>query len=213
MKIMQNKSTRNFNIFDHHPHKEEIIFLSEKDKDLRSLFLTYCSFKPFKRKKGFEGLVQLITEQQLSVVSAKAIFDRLKKLLPTFNPENFLKETELNLKSTGLSRPKISYCRSLAKNIISGELSFSHIHKMNDEDLKKSLCKIKGIGNWTAECYMLASLNRRDIWPAKDIGLQVAVQRTKHLKKRPTEDEMIEIGSKWKPYRSIVANVLWASYD
>jgi DNA-3-methyladenine glycosylase II len=84
---------------------------------------------------------------------------------------------------------------------------------MNDEDLKKTLCRIKGIGNWTAECYMLASLNRRDIWPVKDIGLQVAVQRTKHLKKRPTEDEMIEIGSKWKPYRSIVANILWASYD
>jgi len=158
-------------------------------------------------------LVQLITEQQLSVVSAKAIFDRLKKLLPTFDPESFLKETDLNLKSTGLSRPKIGYCRSLAKNIISGDLSFSLIHKMNDEDLKKTLCRIKGIGNWTAECYMLASLNRRDIWPVKDIGLQVAVQRTKHLKKRPTEDEMIEIGSKWKPYRSIVANVLWASYD
>jgi DNA-3-methyladenine glycosylase II len=175
--------------------------------------LTYSSFKPFKRKKGFEGLVQLITEQQLSVVSAKAIFDRLKKLLPTFDPVSFLKETDLNLKSTGLSRPKISYCRSLAKNIISGNLSFSLIHKMSDEDLKKTLCRIKGIGSWTAECYMLASLNRRDIWPAKDIGLQVAVQRTKYLKKRPTEDEMIEIGSKWKPYRSIVANVLWASYD
>jgi DNA-3-methyladenine glycosylase II len=89
-------------------------------------------------------LVQLITEQQLSVVSAKAIFDRLKKLLPTFDPESFLKETDLNLKSTGLSRPKISYCRSLAKNIISGNLSFSLIHKMNDEDLKKTLCRIKG---------------------------------------------------------------------
>ena len=213
MKRIQNKFIKNCNIFDHHPYKEEIIFLSEKDRDLRSLFLTYSSFKPFKRKKGFEGLVQLITEQQLAVVSAKAIFDRLKKLLPTFDPESFLKETDLNLKSTGLSRPKIGYCRSLAKNIISGDLSFSSIHKMNDEDLKKTLCRIKGIGNWTAECYMLASLNRRDIWPVKDIGLQVAVQRTKHLKKRPTEDEMIEIGSKWKPYRSIVANVLWASYD
>ena len=210
---MYDKLINNFNIFDHHPYKKEIIFLSERDRDLRSLFLTYSTFRPFKRKKGFEGLVQLITEQQLSVVSAKAIFDRLKNLLPNFDPENFLNETDANLRSTGLSRPKIQYCKCLSESIISGELSFSRIHKMSDENIKKSLCSIKGIGDWTAECYMLASLERRDIWPVKDIGLQVAVQRIKSLKKRPTEVEMTKIGLNWKPYRSIVANVLWASYD
>ena len=173
----------------------------------------YPYFQPFKRKKGFEGLVQLITEQQLSVVSAKAIFDRLKKLLIIFEPKDFLRLTDLDLRTTGLSRPKIKYCRILAENIISGDLSFNLIHKMDDEELKKSLCKIKGIGEWTAQCYMLASLNRRDVWPVKDIGLQVGVQRIKKLKKRPTEDEMIKIALSWKPYRSIVANVLWTSYD
>ena len=208
---MQN--TNNLDLFDTHPYKEEILFLSKKDSDLRSLFLMYPYFQPFKRKKGFEGLVQLITEQQLSVVSAKAIFDRLKKLLIIFEPMDFLKLTDLDLRTTGLSRPKIKYCRILAENIISGDLSFNLIHKMDDEELKKSLCKIKGIGEWTAQCYMLASLNRRDVWPVKDIGLQVGVQRIKKLKKRPTEDEMIKIALSWKPYRSIVANVLWTSYD
>jgi len=208
---MQNKN--NLDIFDTHPYKEEILFLSKKDSALRSLFLMYPYFEPFKRKEGFEGLVQLITEQQVSVASAKAIFDRLKKLLILFEPKDFLKLTDLNLRTTGLSRPKIKYCRILAENIISGDLSFSLIHKMDDEELKESLCKIKGIGEWTAQCYMLASLHRRDVWPVKDIGLQVGVQRIKKLKKRPTEDEMINMGLNWKPYRSIVANVLWASYD
>ena len=84
---------------------------------------------------------------------------------------------------------------------------------MNDENLIKNLTNIKGIGEWTAECYMLASLDRPDIWPVKDLGLQVAIQRVKNLKTRPSEEKMIEISEVWRPYRSIVANVLWASYD
>jgi len=200
-------------LFKNHPYKEEIFFLSKKDVDLKSLFLMHSNFRPFKRKKGFEGLVQLITEQQLSVASAKAIFNRLKKIVPIFKPKEFLQKNDLQLQSTGLSRPKISYCRILAERIISKDLSFRVVHKMNDEELKKELCKIKGIGAWTAECYMLASLQRRDIWPVKDVGLQVAIQRIKNLKSRPTEKEMVMLASEWQPYRSIVANALWASYD
>jgi DNA-3-methyladenine glycosylase II len=207
------KDNKSLHIFDGHPHKEEILFLSTNDIHLQSLFLKYPNFKPFKRKKGFEGLVQLITEQQLSVASAKAILGRLKKILLVLGPEEFLKVDDHTLQSTGLSRPKINYCRILAESIISGETSFHLIHKMDDENIKKSLCKIKGIGEWTAECYMLASLQRRDIWPAKDLGLQVAVQGLKNLQTRPSEEEMIEIASSWKPYRSIVASILWASYD
>ncbi|MFT7267199.1 MAG: DNA-3-methyladenine glycosylase II [Porticoccus sp.] len=200
-------------LFKNHPYKEEIFFLSKKDVDLKSLFLRHSGFRPFKRKEGFEGLVQLITEQQLSVASAKAIFNRLKKTVPIFKPKEFLQKNDLQLQSTGLSRPKIGYCRILAERIISKDLSFRVAHQMNNEELKKELCKIKGIGTWTAECYMLASLQRRDIWPAKDVGLQVAIQRIKNLKSRPTEKEMVVLAAEWQPYRSIVANVLWASYD
>ena len=172
-------------LFKNHPYREEIFFLSKKDVDLKSLFLMHSNFRPFKRKKGFEGLVQLITEQQLSVASAKAIFNRLKKIVPIFKPKEFLQKNDLQLQSTGLSRPKIRYCRILAERI----------------------------GAWTAECYMLASLQRRDIWPVKDVGLQVAIQRIKNLKSRPTEKEMVMLAAEWQPYRSIVANALWASYD
>ena len=112
-----------------------------------------------------------------------------------------------------MSRQKILYCRILAESIKNKQLNFRELHKMDDEELKKNLIKIKGIGEWTAECYMLAALDRPEIWPVKDLGLQVAVQRIKNLKKRPSEEKMKKISKIWKPYRSTVANVLWASYD
>ena len=201
------------NLFKDHPNKKEIIYLSKKDKDLKDLFLRYPEFPSFKRPKGFEGLVRLITEQQLSVASAKAIFLRIKKLTPVFSPKQFLKISNSNLKKTGLSRPKINYCNILASEILSGELSFRSLHKLDDDKLKKRLCEIKGIGEWTAECYMLASLGRKDIWPVKDLGLQAALKEIKNLDSRPDEKEMLELAISWMPYRSIAANVLWASHD
>ncbi len=196
-----------------HQLKKEIFYLIEKDKDLEMLFLENCNFRKFKRPKGFEGLIRLITEQQLSVASAKAIFLRIKKKLNRFSPEEFLKLSDKVLKETGLSRQKISYCRILAESIKNKEISFYKLHKMDDELLKENLIKIKGIGEWTAECYMLASLDRPDIWPVKDLGLQMAVKKIKRFDARPTEEEMRNLSEIWKPYRSTVANVLWASYD
>ena len=196
-----------------HPLKKEIFYLIKKDKDLESLFLDNSNFGKFKRPKGFEGLIRLITEQQLSVASAKAIFLRIKKKLKRFSPVEFLKLSDKVLKETGLSRQKISYCRILAESIKNKEISFYKLHRMNDQELKENLIKIKGIGEWTAECYMLASLDRPDIWPVKDLGLQVAIKNVKGFDTRPSEEEMKNISELWKPYRSTVANVLWASYD
>ena len=196
-----------------HPQKKEIFYLIKKDKDLESLFLDNSNFGKFKRPKGFEGLIRLITEQQLSVASAKAIFLRIKKKLKRFNPVEFLKLSDKVLKETGLSRQKISYCRILAESIKNKEISFYKLHRMNDQELKENLIKIKGIGEWTAECYMLASLDRPDIWPVKDLGLQIAIKNVKGFDTRPSEEEMKNISEIWKPYRSTVANVLWASYD
>ena len=138
---------------------------------------------------------------------------RIKKLIPVFSPKQFLKISNSNLKKTGLSRPKINYCNILASEILSGELSFRSLHKLDDDELKKRLCEIKGIGEWTAECYMLASLRRRDIWPVKDLGLQAAIKEIKNLDSRPGEEEMLALAISWMPYRSIAANVLWASHD
>ena len=193
--------------------KEQLSYLLKSDEDLKDLINSIPKIVPFKREKGFEGLVRLICEQQLSVASAKAIFDRLAKVVSPFEAKKFLKVSKKDLQKTGLSRQKISYCTGLANACISGNLDFNALHKMDDEGLSKELCKVKGIGKWTADCYMLASLKREDIWPVGDLGLQISVQKLKKLSKRPSEKELEEISLKWKPYRTLVANMLWNSYD
>tara|TARA_A100001015_G_scaffold166809_1_gene185433 strand:- start:4883 stop:5476 length:594 start_codon:yes stop_codon:yes gene_type:complete len=193
--------------------KEQLSYLLKSDEDLKDLIKSIPKIVPFKREKGFEGLVRLICEQQLSVASAKAIFDRLAKIVSPFEAKKFLKVSKKDLQKTGLSRQKIDYCTGLANECISGNLDFNALHKMDDEGLSKELCKVKGIGKWTADCYMLASLKREDIWPVGDLGLQISVQKLKKLPKRPSEKELEEISLKWKPYRTLVANMLWNSYD
>ena len=193
--------------------KEQLSYLLKSDKDLKELIKSVPKIVPFKREKGFEGLVRLICEQQLSVASAKASFDRLAKIVSPFEAKNFLKVSKKDLQITGLSRQKIDYCTGLANACIAGDLDFTTLHRLNDEDLRKELCKIKGIGKWTADCYMLASLKREDIWPVGDLGLQISVQKLKKLSNRPSEMELEEISIKWKPYRTLVANMLWNSYD
>lgn len=199
--------------FKDHKSKEKIFYLAKKDQDLIDLFINFSNFGEYKRDKGFKGILQLIIEQQLSVASANAIYKKLKGKMPNISPGSFLKLKKSDLKNCGLSKQKINYLTDLAKKCEKKEINFRKIHKMDDENLVQEITKIKGIGPWTAQCYMLASLNRDDVWPVADLGLMEAVRRMKGLKKRPSEDDMEKISQIWRPYRSTVANVLWASYD
>ncbi len=200
-------------IYKDHKSKKKIFYLAKKDKDLIDLFINFSNFEEYKKNKGFKGILQLIIEQQLSVASANAIYKKLKAKMINISPESFLKIKEGELKKCGLSKQKINYLTGLAKKCVSKEINFRKIHKMNDEDLVNGITKIKGIGPWTAQCYMLAALDRDDIWPVADLGLMEAVKRIKKLKTRPSEEDMERISQIWRPYRSTVANVLWASYD
>ena len=200
-------------VFKNHKSKEKIFYLVKKDKDLIDLFINFSDFGEYKRDKGFKGILQLIIEQQLSVASANAIYKKLKGKMPNISPGSFLKLKKSDLKNCGLSKQKINYLTELAKKCEKKEINFRKIHKMDDENLVQEITKIKGIGPWTAQCYMLASLNRDDVWPVADLGLMEAVKRIKKLKERPSEEDMEKISQIWRPYRSTVANVLWASYD
>ena len=167
----------------------------------------------FNKKKGFEGLVNLIVEQQLSVASAKAIFNRMKELIKPFTPKKFIEVKEVDLKKVGLSFQKINYCRGISKKIIHGDLNLKNLEEMSDADAIKELVKIKGIGEWTAKCYLLGCLKRIDIWPSSDLGLIVAIQRLKGMEERPKELTIEEIAEPWSPYRSVAALLLWSTYD
>jgi len=167
----------------------------------------------FNKKKGFEGLIALIVEQQLSVASAKAIFNRIKDLIKPFTAKKFIEIKETDLKKAGLSSQKINYCKGIANKIISGDLNLKKLEKKSDAEAIKELVKIKGIGEWTAKCYLLGCLKRIDIWPSSDLGIIVAIQKLKDMEERPKELTIEEIAEPWSPYRSVAALLLWSTYD
>ena len=167
----------------------------------------------FNKKKGFEGLISLIVEQQLSVASAKAIFNRVKKLIKPFTASKFIEVKEVDLKKAGLSFQKINYCKGIANKIITGDLTLKKLERKSDSEVIEELVKVKGIGEWTAICYLLGCLKRIDVWPSSDLGLIVAVQKLKGMEERPKKLTIEEIAEPWSPYRSVAALLLWSAYD
>ena len=167
----------------------------------------------FKKTGGFEGLISLIVEQQLSVASAKAIFSRVKLICGDFEATTFLRISEEELKATGLSRQKVTYCRNVAEAVVNKTLDFKKLEKMADQEVVAKLVQIKGIGEWTAQCYLMACMKRLDAWPSADLGLIVAIQKIKKIKERPKSLTIEKIAEPWKPYRSIAALLLWSTYD
>lgn len=167
----------------------------------------------FVRPSGFEGICSLIIEQQISVKAANSIRKRVFGLMKRVCAHDFLANDPKYFKLAGLSGPKIKYLTNIAENILTGKLALDKLHDMSDEEAKKYLCLQKGIGAWTADCYLMASLGREDIWPIGDIGLQEGVRRLKDLKERPSIEDMTFLAREWRPFRSVAANLLWADYD
>ena len=189
-------------------------YLSEKEPEFKKI-LKEKNYKiaPFSKKDGFEGLISLIVEQQLSVASAKAIFGRVKKLVNPFNAKKFLEVQPSKFKQAGLSKQKIDYCTGIANKIIDKELNLKLLADKEDQEVIKELTKIRGIGDWTAQCYLMACLKRLDAWPSSDLGLLVAIQRLKKLGERPDYLTIEKMSETWAPYRSIAALILWSTYD
>ena len=165
--------------------------------------------KFFLRPSGFEGICSLVIEQQISVAAAESIKNKVFHLMDNVCSSKFIDLEESLLRSAGLSRPKINYLKGIAEYEISGKLEFNKINVMDDDEAREYLCRLKGIGNWTADCYLMACHGRQDIWPIGDIGLQEGVRKLKNLTERPDINEMIAIANDWRPYRSVAANLLW----
>ena len=193
---------------------EGVQYLCEKDPHLKKIVKKRKGqINLFIRPSGFNGLINLIVEQQLSVASAKAIFGRLKKSITPFSAKQFL-QTEIEVfRAAGLRYQKINYCRGIAEACLSKEINFSSLTQLSNEEIVRELTKFKGIGEWTAQCYLLGCMSRKAAWPSSDLGLQVAIQRLKGLKTRPLKLTTEEIAEPWRPFRSVAALILWSSYD
>ncbi len=192
--------------------EKALVILRQQDPKIDEI-LTQLGFPGWrKRRSGFPTLVRIILEQQVSLASGKAVFDRLQLALPHFTPRNFLKLSPENLRQIGFSRQKTRYCTELAEKIKDGDLRLGDLEKMSEKSIRDELIQVTGIGRWTIDIYLMEALKRPDIWPAGDLALAIAVQRLMKLKKRPTPEKLDKISKKWKPWRSVAARVFWHSY-
>jgi DNA-3-methyladenine glycosylase II len=161
---------------------------------------------------GLPGLLQMVTEQFLSLSAAAAIWKRLDTRLTPCDPRSVLGCPQEELQALGLSRAKAKSFHGLAEAVHSGSFSFEALAKMDDAAAHKALVALPGIGPWTADIYLLSVLLRSDAWPWGDVALQVAAQDLFRLQDRPAKLEMIELGEGFRPYRAVAARLLWAHY-
>jgi DNA-3-methyladenine glycosylase II len=164
------------------------------------------------REPGFGTLVHIILEQQVSLASAKAAFDRLCREVSPLTPSGLLGLDDETMKAIGFSRQKASYARKLSTGILEGSIYLDELDKLDDEAVRSALLGIDGVGPWTADIYLLMAMLRPDIWPAGDLALAVALQRLKGLDSRPDEAAMREFAEVWRPWRAVAARVLWHYY-
>jgi DNA-3-methyladenine glycosylase II len=155
---------------------------------------------------------RLILEQQVSLLSARAAFMKLRKKVGRITPKNILQLTDKELRESYVSRQKTSYLRNLAKAILDGTLSLNKLKHLTDDLVIKELVKIKGIGNWTAESYLLLCLRRTDIFPIGDIALRNSIRKIKKLPAESPHEKMLSMAESWRPYRSIATQLFWHAY-
>jgi DNA-3-methyladenine glycosylase II len=173
----------------------------------------HCGLPPVRgQEAGFAGLIRIMPSQQVSVYAARAILGRLREAADPLTPESFLALDEVALKRIGFSRQKVRYGRALAEELLAGRLDLEGLEALDDDDAIAELIRVKGIGRWTAEIYLLFALRRADVWPVDDLAVQVAAQRLKGLAERPSRAVMLEIGEAWRPHRSAAARFLWHFY-
>ena len=163
----------------------------------------------------FTGLCRIITSQQVSTKAAAAIFERFCGLFPHKKPTavKVLALSEQELRSAGLSSSKINSIRDLARHIAEKELDLKNIEKREDEEIRASLIKVKGIGPWSAEMFLIFYLGREDIFSPGDLGLRTAIMKLYRKKKLPSPEASAKMARRWSPYRSYACRILWESLN
>lgn len=189
-----------------------ISIVCDRDPDLAAVVTTHGPPPMWSREPGFASLVHIILEQQVSLASARAAFDRLLETVTELDPTEFSNLDDEQLRCIGFSRRKTRYCRNLARAIRRGSLDIGALDGMDDHSIREELLAISGIGPWTADIYTLMALRRPDVWPTGDLALKVAAQHLKKLPSRPSADDLAVIGESWKPWRSVAARILWHYY-
>jgi DNA-3-methyladenine glycosylase II len=188
-------------------------------QDIKKLTASYKIFSNIKdlygipsswqRPQGFVSLSRIILEQQVSLASAEAHFNKLNGYIKNFTPKEILKLTDEEMRACQISRQKAKYLRELSNTVISQELIFEELQKLSPGEVRKKLTSIKGIGDWTTDIYLMFCMQSKDIFPLGDIAL---INTIKELTKVKTKSGIVRLTQKWKPYRSLAAYFLWYYY-
>lgn len=181
------------------------------DPHLAHVYETYGPPPLWDRPTGFSTLLQIILEQQVSLASAKACFDKLTARLGDVDPDSVLTLSDAEMKTVGFSRQKTAYARHLSEAVLEKCIDLDDLHHLPDREVKAELIKLKGVGEWTSDIYLLMAMLRPDVMPKGDIALHSAWHKLSG-EPRPTSDDFVAMAERWKPYRSVAARLLWHFY-
>jgi len=186
--------------------------LALMDKDFARTLAILGPPPLWERVPGFETLIRIILEQQVSLASADAMFGRLKMNIRPLTPAAVIAAGERFLRSFGVTRQKAAYFMNVAHALQNGELDLEALGQESDTAVLEKLTSVKGIGQWSAKIYLLMALCRPDIWPVGDVALATAFKNLKGRSERPAQAELNEIAKAWSPHRATAARMLWHYY-
>lgn len=187
--------------------------LARREKAFANVLERHGRPEPRVSEPGATTLLRTIVGQQVSVAAARSMWSKLEAAYGA-PPDlaKILKASDEDLRQAGLSRQKAGYARSLAQLVLSGELDLERLPK-DDEEAIELLTRIKGIGRWSAEIYLLFAEGRTDVWPAGDLAVQIEIGKLLELEGKPTEKQLRELAEAWRPHRGAVAVLAWHSYN
>ena len=187
--------------------------LAEREVAFAKVLETHGRPEPRASDPGVETLLRTIVGQQVSVAAARSMWNKLAdKFGQPVDLKTLLAANDEEMREAGMSRQKAGYLRSLAGLVLSGELDLAHL-PVDDDEAIAELIKIKGIGRWSAEIYLLFAEGRHDIWPAGDLAVQIEIGKLLGLEGKPSEKQLRELAEPWRPHRGAAAVLAWHSYN
>lgn len=194
--------------------QEAIQHLTTSDPVLARIIERVGAYRIEFREPGFEALTKAIVYQQLSGRVASVIFARLVKAAgDPLTPESVLKLRPQRMRTLGLSKQKTAYIRDLARHVRSGELEFSTLAGLSDDEVITKLTAVKGIGAWTAHMFLIFALQRTNVLPVGDLGIRAAIRKAYELAEMPKPGEVVELARRWHPYCTVASWYLWRSLE
>lgn len=197
--------------------RKAILHLKRSDRVMKRVIerVGRYGLEPKAEGTHFDHIVRAIIYQQLSGKAAATIHERVRAIYGGTNPtpEQLLSTSEERLRAAGLSKQKLGYLKDLASHSMTGSVDFARLHENEDEQIIEQLLKVKGVGRWTAQMFLMFRLGRLNVLPTVDLGINKAIMREYKLKKMPSPKDVLKIGAKWAPFATVACWYLWRTLD